>query len=282
MADPTPLALWIKRLFIPLRIVGLAYVGLLLVLFFNQDNMVFVPSRTVTETPQSVGLRFESWKIPTADGETLAAWFIPAPMAIATLVYCHGNGGNIGNRIPYLPIFHSLGLSVVLWDYRGYGQSTGRPSEAGFYQDAAAVMNYLQEQHQILPGPKTVVYGEILWVGGVASYLAAQYPVKGLVLGATFTAAVDRAAELYPFLPVWWLARSRFDTRARLPQITAPVLVLHSVEDEIIPIHHGRALYAAANQPKTLVELTGDHNNGFLDNAIAYGEALAKFLTSLP
>ncbi|HAN47254.1 MAG TPA: alpha/beta hydrolase [Cyanobacteria bacterium UBA8156] len=279
MADPTPV-LWAKRLLVPLRVVGLAYVGLLLVLFFNQDNMMFVPSRSVTDTPQSVGLQFESWKIPTADGETLAAWFIPAPNPQAVLVYCQGNGGNIGNRVSYLPIFHSLNLSVLLWNYRGYGQSTGRPSEAGLYQDAAAVMAYLQQQHQIPPS-QTVVYGESLG-GGVASYLAARYPVRGLVLAATFTAAVDRAAELYPFLPVRWLARSRFDTRARLPQITAPVLVLHSVEDEIIPIHHGRALYAAANQPKTLVEVTGDHNSGFLENALAYRQALATFLASLP
>jgi len=279
MADPTPV-LWMERLWIPLRILGLAYVGLLLVLFFSQDSLMFVPSRAVTATPQAVGLRFETWKIPTADGETLAAWFIPAPNPQGILVYCHGNGGNIGNRVPYLPIFHSLGLSVVLWDYRGYGQSTGRPSEAGLYQDADAVMGYLQQQHSIAP-TQTVIYGESLG-GGVASYLAAQYPVRGWVLAGTFTSAVDRAAELYPFLPVRWLARSRFDTRARLPQITAPLLVLHSVDDEIIPIHHGRALYAAANPPKTLVELTGDHNNGFLDNALAYREALAAFLDALP
>jgi fermentation-respiration switch protein FrsA (DUF1100 family) len=279
MADPTPV-LWAERLWIPLRILGLAYVGLLLVLFFSQDSLMFVPSRAVTATPQAVGLRFETWKIPTADGETLAAWFIPAPNPQGILVYCHGNGGNIGNRVPYLPIFHSLGLSVVLWDYRSYGQSTGRPSEAGLYQDADAVMGYLQQQHSIAP-TQTVIYGESLG-GGVASYLAAQYPVRGWVLAGTFTSAVDRAAELYPFLPVRWLARSRFDTRARLPQITAPLLVLHSVDDEIIPIHHGRALYAAANPPKTLVELTGDHNNGFLDNALAYREALAAFLDALP
>ncbi len=279
MADPTPV-LWAERLWIPLRILGLAYVGLLLVLFFSQDSLMFVPSRAVTATPQAVGLRFEPWKIPTADGETLAAWFIPAPNPQGILVYCHGNGGNIGDRVPYLPIFHSLGLSVVLWDYRGYGQSTGRPSEAGLYQDADAVMDYLQQRRSIAP-TQTVIYGESLG-GGVASYLAAQYPVRGWVLAGTFTSAVDRAAELYPFLPVRWLARSRFDTRARLPQITAPVLVLHSVDDEIIPIHHGRALYAAANPPKTLVELTGDHNNGFLDNALAYREALAAFLDALP
>ncbi len=279
MADPTPV-LWMERLWIPLRILGLAYVGLLLVLFFSQDSLMFVPSRAVTTTPQAVGLRFETWKIPTADGETLAAWFIPAANPQGILVYCHGNGGNIGNRVPYLPIFHSLGLSVVLWDYRGYGQSTGRPSEAGLYQDADAVMGYLQQRHTISPA-QTVIYGESLG-GGVASYLAAQYPVRGWVLAGTFTSAVDRAAELYPFLPVRWLARSRFDTRARLPQITAPLLVLHSVDDEIIPIHHGRALYAAANPPKTLVELTGDHNNGFLDNALAYREALAAFLDALP
>ncbi len=279
MADPTPV-LWAERLWIPLRILGLAYLGLLLVLFFSQDSLMFVPARAVTATPQAVGLRFETWKIPTADGETLAAWFIPAANPQGILVYCHGNGGNIGNRVPYLPIFHSLGLSVVLWDYRGYGQSTGRPSEVGLYQDAKAVMDYLQTQRQIPPA-QTVLYGESLG-GGVASYLATQYPVRGWVLAGTFTSAVDRAAELYPFLPVRWLARSRFDTRARLPQITAPVLVLHSVDDEIIPIHHGRALYAAANPPKTLVELTGDHNNGFLDNALAYREALAAFLDSLP
>jgi pimeloyl-ACP methyl ester carboxylesterase len=236
------------------------------------------------------GLKFEDVQLTTKDNVNLAAWFVPAKdndqIDKGVILFCHGNGGNISNRISYLPIFRDLGLSTFLFDYRGYGKSEGKPSEEGTYADVEAAWQYLTQERQI-PPQKIIIYGESLG-GAIASYLAQKISQQdsknsagGLILASTFTSISDRAAELYPFMPIRFLSRFSYNSIDRLPIIKIPILVIHSIDDEIIPFHHGDRNFQVANQPKKLVTLRGDHNGGFLDSLETYRNGLKEFIQSI-
>jgi hypothetical protein len=255
------------------------YLGLALYLYVFQAHFVYfpnLPSRQVDATPADIGLAFEAVNLDTVDGETLAGWFIPAPAARGTLLYLHGNGGNIGHRLDPIEVFHRLGLNVLIIDYRGYGASSGKPSEEGTYQDALAAWHWLT-QHQHIEPQRIVFFGESLG-GSVAAWLAARHAPAGLVMYASFTSVPEMAQALYPIFPASRLARYRYDTRAALGNVNCPVLILHSPEDEIIPFSHAQALLEAAHEPKRLVELRGGHNDALLVSRETYARAVGAFL----
>jgi hypothetical protein len=268
----------------------LAYIGLAIALYLGQSNLVYMPSQELIDTPATIGLKFEDVQLTTKDNVNLAAWFVPAKdndqIDKGVILFCHGNGGNISNRISYLPIFRDLGLSTFLFDYRGYGKSEGKPSEEGTYADVEAAWQYLTQERQI-PPQKIIIYGESLG-GAIASYLAQKISQQdsknsagGLILASTFTSISDRAAELYPFMPIRFLSRFSYNSIDRLPIIKIPILVIHSIDDEIIPFHHGDRNFQVANQPKKLVTLRGDHNGGFLDSLETYRNGLKEFIQSI-
>ena len=255
------------------------YAGLAGYLYISQARHIYFPELPVDATPSDVGLAFQPVKLHTADGETLHGWFIPAPQARGTLLYLHGNGGNIGHRLDPIAVFHGLGLNILIIDYRGYGASTGTPSEEGTYQDALAAWNYLT-QEKGLRSEQIVLFGESLG-GSIAAWLAARHTPTALVMYASFTSVPDMAQQLYPMFPARWLARYRYDTRAALGKVTCPVLIMHSSEDEIIPFSHGQALFAAARGPKRLVELRGGHNDALLVSRDVYAREVGRFVEGL-
>jgi hypothetical protein len=273
-----------------IRILAFAYIGLAIALYLGQSNLVFMPSKDVIETPEILSIKFENIQITTRDNVNLDSWFVPAKdndlVGKGVILFCHGNGGNISNRISYLPIFRELGLATFLFDYRGYGKSGGTPTEEGTYADVEAAWQYLTQERQI-PPQKIIIYGESLG-GAIASYLAQKNSQQngndnagGLVLASTFTSISDRAAELYPFMPIRFLSRFSYNSIDRLPSIKIPVLVIHSIDDEIIPFHHGERNFQVANQPKKLVRLRGDHNGGFLDSLETYRNGVNEFIQSI-
>jgi uncharacterized protein len=271
-----------KNLATPLLLLALLYAALVAFMWFRQESMLFlpgIPSRALVATPADIGLDFEPLRIATADGEELDAWFIPADRERAVLLFFHGNAGNISHRLDSLRIFHDLGLSVLILDYRGYGQSTGRPTEQGTYEDARAAWRYLVERRNV-PADRIVFFGRSLG-GAVATWLAAEHPPRGLIVESTFRSVPDLAAEIYWFLPVRRLARLEYPAESLLSSVEAPVLVVHSREDEIIPFRHGEALFAAAREPRQLLELRGGHNTGFLRSERHYVAGLDAFLDSL-
>jgi fermentation-respiration switch protein FrsA (DUF1100 family) len=257
--------------------VGLgAYFGLCLLLYFRQGSMVYYPTREITLSPGDIGLAYEDLIFFTEDGERISGWYVPAPERKGTILAFHGNGGNIGHRLHLIGLLRSLGWDVCIIDYRGYGSSTGRPTEEGTYQDARAAWNYLVKERGLRPD-RIVIHGRSLG-GAVAAALAAEVNPAGLILESTFTSVPDLGHKLYPYLPVRWLCRFKYDTLARLSGISCPLLVAHSRDDDMIPFRHGERLFAAAREPKTFVPLEGGHNDGEDHTAPSYRAALIQFL----
>ena len=259
-----------------LIMLAVAYLGVVLLVYFGQSRLVYFPEKPLSLTPGAIGLDYTSVTIATRDGETLHGWWMPVPDAKGTVLFFHGNAGNISHRINYLAMFKRLGYNTLLFDYRGYGQSSGVPSESGTYLDAQAAWRYLTETRGIAPA-QIVLYGESLG-GAVAAWLAAQEKPGLLALASTFTSVPDLAAKLYPFLPVRWISRFDYATRKFLQSVTCPVFIAHSPQDEIIPFEHGQQLFQAAPEPKQFLTLEGGHNIGFIFMQPAWIKSLGAFL----
>lgn len=259
-------------------LVGIGYAIFAGAIFLFQSHLIYYPEigRNGIAAPDSVGLVYETVELKTADGENLHGWFVPAPEATATVLFFHGNAGNISNRMEYLLMFHRLGYNTLIIDYRGYGQSSGAPSEKGTYRDAEAAWQYLTEQKNIAPS-RVVLFGESLG-GAVASWLAAREKPAVLVLASAFTSVPDMAAEIYPFLPVRLLSLFEYNTEDHLRAVTSPVFVAHSRKDEIVPFAHGKALYDSAPEPKQFLELQGGHNTGLIFMREEWVSALDEFI----
>lgn len=261
-----------------LGILAAVFGGLSLLLYIFQSRLIFYPEtgREIIATPVQLGMPYEDIHLITADGISLHGWFIPAAKPRGTVLFLHGNAGNISHRLDSVQMFHRLGYSTLIFDYRGYGNSGGTPTEQGTYRDAAAAWRYLTEQRH-LPACRIVLFGESMG-GAIAAQLASVQKPAALVIASSFTSVPDLAQQIYPYLPARWLARIHYDTREYLKSVTAPVLIAHSPQDDIIPFEHGRALFAAANPPKRFLELAGGHNDGFIFMREAWVKVLEDFL----
>jgi fermentation-respiration switch protein FrsA (DUF1100 family) len=247
-------------------------------MYFAQPGMIFFPTRAMTSTPQDWGMDYEEISFGADDGVKLNGWYIPYPGAQRTLLFFHGNAGNISHRGDSIAIFHRLGINVFIVDYRGYGRSEGVPSEAGMYKDAAAAWRYVTQTRGVKPAD-VVVFGRSLG-GAVAAHLAAQEKPAALILESTLSSARDFAHRAFPLLSRLVVLRYDLATAQYVQGVSCPVLVLHSPDDEIMPFELGERVYHAAPQPKLFVRLVGDHNGGFLLSQPAYEQALSSFLTS--
>ncbi|MCP4300011.1 MAG: alpha/beta hydrolase [Gammaproteobacteria bacterium] len=237
-----------------------------------------VPGRALAMAPADVGMDYQDVFIETTDGVKLHGWFITGRSS-RVLLFFHGNAGNISHRLDSIAQFQELGLSVLIIDYRGYGQSEGRTTEKGIYRDADAAWRYLIEDRS-LAASDIVIFGRSLGAS-VASRLAAQHQPLALIVESSFTSVPDIAQDLYPWLPARWLSRLSHATRDYVRDVRCPVLVVHSRDDEIIPFHHGEAIFASANEPRTLLAIRGTHNDAFLRDGRTYTEGLQTFLTGL-
>lgn len=238
-------------------------------------KLLYQPRAAVEATPVQAGLPFTETWLQAADGPRLQAWLIPNASTSPVILLCHGNGGNIGHRLLKAKLLRKAGASVLLFDYRGYGRSEGKPSEAGTYADGEAAYSWLRARG--VPDSRIVFYGESLGAA-VAIDLATRHRVAGLIVESAFTSALDMGERLFPHLPVSRMIRYRYDNLAKIPRVLTPVLVMHSPDDEIVPFAMGERLFSAAPDPKTFVELRGTHNEGFAVVAQAYVDALRDFL----
>lgn len=262
-----------------LRIALSVYVILIVLAVLFQSHFIFFPDRHVEATPAKIGLTYEEVVFPTADGAILSGWFIPAENPKGVLLFCHGNAGNISHRLDSLMLFHHLGLSSFIFDYRGYGRSQGKITEKGTYADAEAAWNYLVRVKDTSPA-EIIVFGRSLG-GAVASMLARHHRPKCLIVESAFTSIPDIAARIYPFLPVRIITRFTYPTIENITDVRCPVLIIHSRDDEIIPFDHGERLFEAAREPKEFLEIRGSHNEGFLVSGQRYRKGLESFISSM-
>ncbi len=244
------------------------YLMLSLRILYIHPYLVYRPKRIMDHTPRREGLDYQEIFFKTKDGVTLYAWFIPAEESKATALHCHGNSGNISDRIDTIKIYHDIGISLFIFDYRGYGKSKGSPSEKGTYKDAQAAWHYLVEEMAIKPAD-IIISGHSLG-GSVAAYLAGKVTPKALVVEGSFTSMIDMGKLFYPYMPIRLLVRHRYNTREHLKKVCCPVLIIHSPDDRLVPFDMGRALYRAANPPKRFLQIHGSHNDAILDSREQY------------
>jgi fermentation-respiration switch protein FrsA (DUF1100 family) len=239
------------------------------------NALLYFPSRAVAQTPAQAGLRFADLAFPTDDGKRLHAWWVEARgRPIGHLLLCHGNAGNIGDRVLHAALLTAAGFDVLLFDYRGYGRSSGRPTEQGTYLDARAALAALLRQPRV-DSSRVFYLGESLG-GAVALELSLARPPAGLVLLSAFTSVRDMGRVHYPLVPAA-LVPDAYPSLRRIRDLRAPVLVLHGEDDEIVPLSHARALYEAAPEPKRMRVFRGAGHNDLVSLA---GAALAQEIAS--
>jgi fermentation-respiration switch protein FrsA (DUF1100 family) len=239
------------------------------------NSLLYFPSRAIIETPDRAGLDYRDLALETDDGERLHGWWIGARTgSLGHLLLCHGNAGNIGDRVLHAALLTAAGFDVLLFDYRGYGRSSGRPSEEGTYRDARAALACLLEQPDV--DPSRVLYlGESLG-GAVALDLALERAPSGLVLLSAFTGVRDLGRLHYPFVPAA-LVPDVYPTLRGIKGLEAPLLVLHGDRDDIVPLSHGSALFEAATGPKRMHVFPGLGHNDLVPLA---GTELARVIAS--
>lgn len=247
-------------------------------LYLQQPSMIFFPYPELATTPTEWGLEYDDVSLKTQDGTRLHGWYIPRQESDQVILFFHGNAGNISHRGESVAIFHRLGLNVFIFDYRGYGHSQGKPSEAGLYEDARAAWHYLTVTRGI-DKANISIFGRSLGAT-VAAKLASETQPRVLILESAFSSARDMAKVVFPILSHVVILRFRFDTADYIRGVMSPLLVVHSPEDEIVPFQLGEKVYQAANKPKQFVAIKGDHNTGFLRSQPAYEQALEEFISS--
>jgi uncharacterized protein len=265
-------------------LIATVYAGVVLLAWAFQHRLLYLPNmpgREWAATPAAIGLEFQDLRLETEDGVSISAWLVPASPDRGLVLFFHGNAGNISHRLESIEIFHRLGLSVLIVDYRGYGRSEGRPSESGTYRDARAAWRFTVDELGRAPG-EIVVFGRSLGAA-VAARLAASVPQPpaALIMESPFTSAPDLAQRVYPFLPARWLTRFDYAARDYVADVACPTLVIHSEHDEIVPFALGREVFDAAPEPKRFLSLSGGHNTGFLESLPAYTQGIDAFLSDV-
>jgi pimeloyl-ACP methyl ester carboxylesterase len=255
------------------------YVGLALFLYLSQHRLLYYPdfpTRELANTPHDIGLTYEDVQLLTEDSVMLHAWFIPGETRI-TVLFFHGNAGNISHRLGTIRLLHELGMNVFIVDYRGYGASEGAVTEQGTYRDAEAAWLYVTENRGI-KSEHIVIFGRSLG-GAIATWLAEKHTPGALIVESCFTSIPDVAAKQYPYFPVRLLSRFQYCAAEDIANVRCPILIVHSHEDELVPYEHGLHLYQKAHEPKVLLELTGTHNEQSLQCESEYAEGIRQFVS---
>jgi len=255
-----------------------AFVSLFIYSRYIEKCNLYIPYREIEATPAAIGLYFEEVSFKSDDKTTLNGWFIPNKKAKDTILFFHGNGGNISHRLEKIAILHNLGLNLFIFDYRGYGKSQGSPSEKGLYKDGEAAYEYLIKQRSIPPN-NIILYGESLG-GAIAIDLAKDNKVKALITENLFSSIKDITKIKYPLIP-YFMFQSRFDSLSKIKDIETPKLIIHSADDEITPFYLGEKLFQQAMPPKEFLKMRGGHNTAFVDSKEVCKSAIRSFLQSI-
>lgn len=249
-----------KRIRLALAIAAVTYLGVIAAYMLFENSLVFHPASPAAWYTKPAGVL--DVQFASDAGDTIHAWWFPGQPGRSAVLYSHGNAGNLSYRgVACQEWVRETGCSVLIYDYPGYGRSTGRPSEAGCYSAGRAALAWLLHEQRLSP-ERVILFGKSLG-GGVAVELARGQPYRALVLARSFTSLPDIGAELFPWLPVRWMVRSQFDNLAKLRECRGPVFIHHGRSDTLIPPIHSERLFAAALEPKELVFDDGGHESAF-------------------
>jgi uncharacterized protein len=256
--------------------VALLALGFITVLSLFENKLVYPKSTAAESWVEPPDADFVDVWMTSADGTKVHAWFLPGPTEGNVVVVGHGNGGNLSHRGRLASQLRAeLGCAVMLFDYPGYGRSSGSPSEPGCYASGDAAIAWLRDVKQV-PATRLILFGESLG-GGVVTELAIRHPHRVLVLVKTFTTLPGAAKALFPMLPTHSLMRNRYDSVSKIRRIVTPVFVAHGTADRVVPFELGQALYAAANEPKQFLRLEGQDHNAWLTSD--FFKELKRFLS---
>jgi fermentation-respiration switch protein FrsA (DUF1100 family) len=263
---------------VPLLLAGILGTGMFLGL---EKYLIYIPERVIEMTPRDEGIAYEDVWFPASDGLTLHGWLIPATDPRHTVLWFHGNAGNISHRVDNIKHLHRLlRVNIFIFDYRGYGRSAGGLSglsEEAIYRDADGALAYLRGRAD-LAGTRSVYFGRSLGAA-IAVEAARRHPPAGLILETPFTNIKDMARVALPFLPVGGLLKTKYDSLSKIREIRVPLLILHGDRDEVIPSEQGRRLFEAANEPKAFYPIHGArHNDTYIVGGQPYFDAWARFL----
>ena len=245
-----------------------------------EDKFIFHPDTVNARDPSHVGLSFENIFFNTQDGIRIHGWFIPHQEARATLVWFHGNAGNISDRLLNIKLLHDrIKINIFIFDYRGYGQSEGTASEIGTYLDGEAAIKYLLGRDDAATH-RLILFGRSLGAA-VAAEMAIRFTSLGLILESPFVSIREMAQAIFPSLPIAWLLRTRYDTLEKVRRVKTPIMVLHGDHDATVPFAQGKRVFEAAPQPKRFYRIVGaSHNDTFVVGGEEYYGALREFIES--
>ena len=241
-----------------------------------ERNSIYFPYKRIETTPEFIGLPYEDVYLETSDGVKINAWFVPASSPRGTILFCHGNAGNISHRLEMIKMLNELDLNVFIFDYRGYGKSAGFPSEKGTYLDALAAYEYLKTRDDV-DSEKIIVHGKSLGAA-ITIDLSTRVTPRAIICESAFTSIADIGQEIYPFLPMKLINTIKYDNLSKIDKLDMPKLVIHSREDEIIPFHHGQRLFEKAAGSKEFYQMKGSHNEGIMVYRDEYLREIDKFL----
>jgi len=244
-----------------------------------ERRMIFYPSATIESTPRQSDLEFEDIFFKTRDGVRLNGWFVPHPNARSTLIWFHGNAGNIGHRVENIKLLHDLvEVNIFIFDYRGYGRSDGRPSEEGTYLDGEAALDLIRKKIGTDAEKKIVLFGRSLGAA-IAAEMATRFASQGLILESPFISIAEMARVVFPLLPIGPFLQTYYDVRDKITRIKVPLLVLHGERDEIVPFEHGKTVFDAAPEPKKFFPIAGaTHNDTYTIGGETYFRELKRFI----
>jgi len=267
-----------------LALILLGYCGVISWFSARESEFVYFPTTSYEANPGAFGLRYEQVEIESEDGVKLAGWIISASQLDSTcmwVLYFHGNSGNIGRTgcLEHYAQLHKIGVNILAIDYRGYGRSTGEPSEAGLYVDAEAAYGYLRHAKHV-PSERIIVYGYSLGAA-VSINLACKVEIGGLIVEGAFTSLPNVGQEHYPYLPTQLVTRNRFTSIQKIGSVKPPKLFVHATDDVTAPLHHGRELFAAASSPKLFLEVKGTHENAHNADTEVFYSGIARFIQSI-
>ena len=256
-----------------------ALFAILFIAFYNriENFYVFFPQTEFDITPEALHMKYRNVSFYTEDGERLHGWFFPGRKEAPVILYCHGNACNISHLLGYAGLLLKKNLQVFLFDYRGYGKSTGSPSEKGIYMDVQAAYDYLIDQEKIPPG-RIVMAGHSIGAAAAIDLMTRNY-ARSIIIESAFTSTKDLSREIFPISVISFLLPANYNNLWKIAKINAPKLIIHGQDDEIVPFEMGKKLFEASKDPKYFYPIAGaGHNNTFIEWGDGYFKTLEDFI----